>query len=408
MSRGCRLLLLAAALFHLSLLLSWRLGFWNAYTFDSTATQGWRGWDFFAVYQAGHNLRTGVSIYESDNQRIEVVAPRYTPYRYLPFVACVVGWPLSGLPPPWAYRLWLVLVECVLLAGAWDSMLRPRDPTRGAICATMWLLFTPVYLELYMGQFSLVQAALVLVMLVTLESGNRASERATTLAWTLSLLWKQNTALLAPVWIKLRRWRALIVAGAAVVALSLPYFLWDPSGLKAFVGNLTAAAPSPALGNLGARQGVYSLLSALAPSMGQSGHVAAQWVWLGAVLLAALWITWRGREDAIPLVCLWMTTYFLVYHHVWEHHYVMLLPVYAALYRRTGDWRLLLLYGLTAIWTPYRLVDPQGLTALDASMRWTPLSPPWFDVAYHASKALPTLLLWVYLARDLLQRERAA
>ena len=408
MSLGYRLLLLAAALFHLSLLLSWRVGFWNGYTFDSAATQGWRGWDFFAVYQAGHNLRSGVSIYESDNERIEVVAPRYTPYRYLPFVAITIGWPLSAMPPLWAYRLWLVLVECVLLACAWDSWMRPRAPSRGALCAAMWLVFTPFYLELYMGQFSLLQAAMLLVILVALASSSRRAERTTTLSWGLSLLWKQNTALLAPIWIKLGRWRALVVAGVAVVALSLPYYVWDPSGLPSFLGNLRAPAPAPALGNLGARQALYSLLSALAPRMGQSEHIAAQWVWLGGVLLATLWITWRARKDAVPLVGLWMTTYFMVYHHVWEHHYVMLLPVYVSLYRRTGDWRLLLLYGLTAVWTPYRLIDPQGLAALDASMRWTPLSPAWVDVAYHASKALPTLLLWAYLGRDLLRRERAA
>ena len=270
----------------------------------------------------------------------------------------------------------------------------------------MWLVFTPYYLELYLGQFSLIQAAWFLLMLLAVEKARWGATLEW--PWTLSLLWKQNTALLAPVWLKLRRWRTLFVGGVATLCLSLPYYLWDPDGLRSLLANLCSSPPAPALGNLGVRQALYSLTSALWPSLTSAAHARIQLAWLALILVAGLWITWRARPDAVTLLCLWLTTFFVVYHHVWEHHYVMLLPVYVSLYRRTGDWRLLPLYALTAIWTPYRLIDPQGLAAYDMAMRWTPLLPRWVDVAYHASKALPTLLLWLYLARSLLHKREKA
>jgi len=94
-----------------------------------------------------------------------------------------------------------------------------------------------------------------------------------------------------------------------------------------------------------------------------------------------------------------MTSFFLLYHHVWEHHYVLLLPVYTVLLARRSSPCWWALFVLTALWTPYRLFDPTGLAAADASMRWTPFSPRLLDIAYHASKALPTLLLWGMLLR---------
>jgi hypothetical protein len=64
----------------------------------------------------------------------------------------------------------------------------------------------------------------------------------------------------------------------------------------------------------------------------------------------------------------------------------------------------LVVWALIAIWTPYRLVDPVGLAAYHAPMRWTPLAPPLVDVLYHASKAAPTLALFAWLVRGLLRR----
>jgi hypothetical protein len=401
-----RTLLLLAFLFHLSLLVSWRAGFWNRFTFDSTATQGWRGWDFYAVYQAGHNVLIGVSVYESDNEAIDVVVPRYTPYRYLPFVAYTLGVLSNAVPPLWAFRLWVAFIVLVWWACAWLSYRMGRDAWERAILASMWLLFSPFYLEIYLGQFSVIQGALVLLMLLALSG--RQPGWLLDASWAASLVWKQNTALLAPVLLRGRRWRPLLVGAAAVLITSAPYFLRYPGSIWQFAGNLVSGAPSPQLGNLGVRQLLYSITSAVWPSLSIEGHASIQSAWVIAVVVAGLAITFTGsRRDPVLATCLWFSTYFVVYHHVWEHHYVMLLPVFVMLYHRCRSPWVLLAYVLVALWTPYALIDPAGIAAYHGPMRWTPLDPPVLDILYHASKAAPALGLWIGQASMLARPRRA-
>ncbi|MHB0858484.1 MAG: glycosyltransferase 87 family protein [Anaerolineae bacterium] len=399
-----KLLLAVALLFHLSLLVSWRTGFWNGYTFDSTVTAGRRGWDFYALYQAGHNVLTGISAYESDNDKIDVVVPLYTPFRYLPISAYTVGVLLNAVTPLWAFRLWVAFIELVLLGCAYYSWRLAHDARRGAVAAALWLFYTPYYLEIYLGQFSVIQGALILLMLGAVAGPELVARpvwaNRFSLFWTLSLLWKQNTGLFAPLLLRLRRWQTLFWAGAAVLATSVPYFLLYPSALDAFLGNFQGGPPAPQLGNLGVRQFVYSLSLIRVPPATVEAQQLMQNVWVLLVLGLTLWVTFSVRRIDVPLaLCLWTTTYFMVYHHVWEHHYVLLLPVFVTLYLRTGSWRVLALYALVAIWTPYRLLDPDGRAAVEASIRWTVPDSHVLFLAYHGSKAVPTLLLWGYLAR---------
>jgi hypothetical protein len=104
------------------------------------------------------------------------------------------------------------------------------------------------------------------------------------------------------------------------------------------------------------------------------------------------------RPDVLTHLCLWMTAYFLVYHHVWEHHYVMILPVLVALSIRKESIWLWVVYALLALPTPYRAIDPAGRAAVLDAMRWTPIRPLWQDLVYHASKAVPVLVLYGVLA----------
>jgi hypothetical protein len=392
-----RALLILALCVHASIFTSRPVGFWQRFTFDSVATQGRKGWDFFAIYQAGHNALTGVSVYESDNDKIDVVAPLYTPYRYLPFLATTLGVLLNALPPVTALKLWMVISEAIYVLCIVLAWRRAKGGARGATVAIVWLLFTPYYLELYLGQFNVAQAALLLVML--LQVGHASPAWPQGLAWGASLLLKPHSGLLAPALLRARRWRVLGIGAAVVLVTSAPYMMLHPTAVGAFMRNFSASAPAPQLGNLGARQLLFSTLSALEPALSPAAHVAAQNLWVALVLVMALGLTFLPRRvDLLELSCFWLATYFLLYHHVWEHHYILLLPVFTVLYLRLGAWPTLAFYLPIALWTPYLLIDPGGRAAIDESMRWTFLEPRWVDVLYHASKALPALLLWIYLA----------
>ena len=389
------LLLVVAIIWHGSLLASWRTGLWNRFTFDSTATHGRKGWDFYALYQAGHNALQGISIYESDNDKIQVVVPVYTPYRYLPAPAYTLGILLNRFTPLTAFWIWAIFLEVLLLYCCWRSWRLARTANEAVMLAVLWLLYTPYYLEIYLGQFSLVQASFIFLMMCWSDlpmPGWRFD-----LVWLASLLWKQMTVLFVPSWIIWRRWRGLAVAVLGLAVCSIPYFLVFPAALTVFLRNLVSM-PGPQLGNLGARQLLYAITIALAPNLPPDTIMLIQWVWIIAVLLTSLGACLAARGQSRGLqIALWTVAFLLVYHDIWEHHYVLLLPVFVLLYRHRRSLWVLVLYGLIAVWTPYRLIDPQGLSAYLMALRWTPLQPSWVNITYHASKALPAVALWGYL-----------
>jgi hypothetical protein len=408
MSRSSRALLGAAIVIHLAMLVSWRTGTLNPLFFDATVTRGRRGWDFYALYQAGHNVLTGHSAYESDGSQIEVVIPggTYTPFRYLPVSAYTLGVLLNLVSPLWAYRLWVAFTELLLLSCVALTWRVARDADQGARLAAMWLAYSPYYLELYMGQFSFAQGALMFGMLA-LALGGRLS-RGFDLSWVASVLWKQNTALLVPVMVRLKRWRALGMLCLLLVATAAPYFLLYPGSLNAFLRNFTSEPPWFQLGNLGFRQLVFDVMWSLGDTFGanlpEALYVGAQWIVVGLFLaLPAALILLDRRPDVLKHLALWVTAYFIIYHQVWEHHYVMLLPVLVALsLKRTSPW-LWAIYALLALPTPFYLIDPRGQVAVLDAMRWTPIRPLWQDVLYHAAKAVPALLLYGWLVAGLLR-----
>jgi len=416
LSSSSRALLGAAIVFHLLLLVSWRTGTLNPLFFDATVTHGRRGWDFYALYQAGHNVLQGDSVYESDGEQIEVVIPdgTYTPYRYLPVTAYTLGILFNLFSPLWAYRLWVACIELVLLACIWLTVRVVRDKDQRARLAAMWLCYTPFYLELYMGQFSFVQGALVLIMLLAAASAPWGARYD--LPWVASVLWKQNTALFAPLMARLGRWRALGILTGLVAFTALPYFALVPGSAPAFLRNLESGSPWFQLGNLGFRQLVFDAMWSAGDVLGfeipTSWYTAAQTAVVILFLALPLALTVLDpRPNVVYHLSLWMSTYFLIYHHVWEHHYVMILPVLVVLAMRERSPWWWVIYALLALPTPFYLIDPQGQVAVLDAMRWTPIRPLWQDLAYHASKALPVLALYCLLAwriaRPIVARWRA-
>ena len=408
MKRHSWLILACAGLLHLGLLIGWRFQTPLApYFFDATVLSGGRGLDFYSIYQAGYNARHAQDIYEGDPTRVTVVVPYFTPYRYLPPVAYTVGVALSLLSPLTAYKAWVVLVEltALLCAGASFYVAR-RDPDLGVRLAAMWLVFSPYYLELFMGQFSLIQASLIFAMLLLatqpgLTPGqNPMASFVFDSAWIISVLWKINTVIFVPVLVRFVRWRALVASGLITAAVTLPYFAIFPAHWRDFLANnFGNTVAGHELGNLGFRQFVYESLAVLgAPATVQR---AAQWVVIGAVVLAALGLTFwprASRRSTIDLLSLWLVTFFLISPQVWEHHYVMLLPALVLAYRQRPGWFIAGLWLLLALPTPFGFTALQPAIAANHDLRGFLLSPTWQFLLQHASKAVPTALLFAYFS----------
>jgi hypothetical protein len=367
--------------------------------FFNDASHTRRGFDFAVYYLAGQAFAAGEDVYGVEGG---------FGFRYLPAFAYTVGRFFALFPPRAAYLVYLLCTELLLLANLWLTWRWTQEPGRRGVALFMWLAFTPFFLELYMGQVSFWAASLLFWLLGALSRGDA---RAAALTLSGAALIKPNALILAPALLALGQYRVLAACALALFLTSVPYFLVHPQGWSAFLDlNLGQGHFQGALthaGNLGLVGGLVSLcakvsglplasLSALSdlPLWGRFLVHGVQ----AAVLASALLASFALRPwDPIRLLCLWLTTYFLLYKDVWEHHYVFLLPVLIALYVRTPSPKLLYIFIFLALPTPFFLFDvqPGAYGPIDPERHWSlPIS-----LLYRSFKLIPTLALWLWLCR---------
>jgi hypothetical protein len=95
--------------------------------------------------------------------------------------------------------------------------------------------------------------------------------------------------------------------------------------------------------------------------------------------------------------------FFLASPQVWEHHYVMLLPALVLAYRARPGWLLAGVWLLLALPTPFGFSALQPAIAANHDLRGFLLSPTWQLLLQHASKAVPTVLLFAYFSVKLVR-----
>ena len=357
-----------------------------------------RGFDFGIFYLAGQAL--------ADSRDIYSVSGAFG-FRYLPAFALVASL-FAQFQPFTAYLLHLCCTELFLAANLYLTWRWVEGPRRG-LALFMWLAFSPYFLELYMGQVSFWAASLLFWLIVGLHSGR---ERIAGFCWAGALLVKPNALILAPALLRLRAWRVLVLGLLVGLLTSLPYFLLHPDSTAAFfAANIHGAPVQGALthaGNLGLQGGLVSVVAQLSgrplaelttladlPLIGRAVIYCSQ----VAILVAALVVTYRGR-DSLPLLALWMCTFFLVYKDVWEHHYVFLQPVLVALYARSGSPKFLWIFAFIALPTPFVFFDlePGVYGPIDPERTWGPVA----SIAYRSTKLIPLGYLWYGLCRTCL------
>ncbi len=406
-----RLIFAAAVVLHAVMFVSLFNGYVNP-LFDNT-DHFLQGFDYFAVYDSGAAILRGDSVYS-----LAPVgdAPYASPYRYLPVMAYSAGVAFNALPPWTGYWLWVDLLELMLFADAWLTCRLARDRHWGLIAAATWFVFTPMYVEEFMGQWSFLMATL---MLWTGAALAHDRPRLAGAPWIASVLEKTNSALFAPIFIKLRQWRLLAATAAAVIVLDAPYFLlhradgrlfWDANfgwSFRGPVSRLTAMAT----GDLGGNAFIRSIWL----TFDHTGRGAPRWL-VGAVVLvvlaASLMATFLPkRPNVVALFAIWSAVFFLTYTQIWEQHYVMLLPALALLLALSPEHRALtvVVFVFVALPTPYwifvKLYPLHGDVPFLASQEYA--WPRWAGITYHASKIVPVFALWVRLCQCEIFRWRA-
>ncbi|MEX0786228.1 MAG: glycosyltransferase family 87 protein [Dehalococcoidia bacterium] len=370
-----------------------------------------KGVDFFAIYEAGHSGLEGRSVYEFNLDDIAngvTKSPYLSPYRYVPVFAYAVGAPLNALSPWRAYWAWVALNELLLVLNAYVTWRMAEQKTWGTVGVAMWLLFTPFYLELYLGQFSFLMTTALLWTGIGLLRGR---ELLAAVPWALSLVTKTNSAVLAPVFLRLGWWRALL-GGCALLAANGAYFLWRPGDLRTFLDdNFLASFRKPPIRfneYWPAQHGLTDLIenTYLAVDMtARQTPEAYSLIAVAVIVAVSLAVTFLARrQDLLALFAIWSSAFFLAYNDVWEFHYVMLLPALVLLVTHRPAFRPLVL----AVFVPLALPAPHWLLTHVLNDQPLPVGPflidrlqtlwpAWGVVLYHAWKPIPTLVLWATL-----------
>ncbi len=313
-----------------------------------------RGLDFFSIYQAGRNFLRGHSVYYGVRvHRLgdeALVVPYFSGFRYLPAYAYMFGTVLNILPPWSSYWAWIAVVELLLCVNLLLIRKYTMTPATQRLLAAMWLIYSPYYVELHIGQQSMVTATLIHICIITHQSKRPWMRDA---SYAGSVIWKINTALFLPVWVKLKRWKTLLSLSLLTALLSIPYFLMVNGSYAEFRSyfhhKFIAAGPNSL--------GFWTFFTQFLDHIGISHS--------GIRIILKIWsllvIGVSGIATMLPkrirfsnALMLWICVYFLTYQYVWEHHYVMLLPLFSAgmVDRELRKWTILL-WIFCALPTPY-------------------------------------------------------
>jgi hypothetical protein len=392
----------AAVAIHVVALMSLLSG-WLDPLFNDAINRIGQGADFFAVYGAGHNVLHGQSVYTPADGAV----PYAYPFRYLPSVGYSLG-AIFNLTYPWnAYWSWVIFNEVLLVVNLVLTWRAVGDKRIALIAMTLWLVFSPFYLELFLGQFSFVMASLFFWMGLSLQ---QRDGRGIGPAWLASLLVKTNSLLFLPLWVRFRMGWMVFVALGLVALVNLPYFLTVDGAWHAWAENfasLGGGAVDPHPGNLGLPAFLETIRR---DDPGSTAAMLAGLPW-GFVILAVCCgaTVVAAPSQKLRLLAMWICAYFLVFAEVWEHHYVMLLPAVILLILFDPRMRPLAITAgiLLALPTPLYLFShgspPLDYRVVDPQIFWD--APEIY--IYHLTKLAPTLFLFGGLIMAVVQGDRA-
>lgn len=364
-----------------------------------------QGSDFYAFYQAGRYVLDGEDIYQRPMDDPDRVVPYGYFYRYLPFVAYTLGVAVNAFPPRVAYWIWVLVVEAVLLLSIRGTRRMTSDDDLFACLTAMWLMYTPFYIEQYMGQLTFVMAALTFAFALAHLRGRAGAADGW---WCASVVIKHLTVLYVPILLRLRKYRTVAVAAAAVIVATVPYMLLRQQGFGHFTHDNFSLTLNPYPGNLGAVAffmvlkmrffpGASEALAYLGPVKLSVTRVGVALI-MGVPALVGLWVTFRRKPfDFLESLALWTTVYFFAFREVWEYHYVLLLPIFVLLYARTRARVLWGIYALAAAPTLFVFYDvpveqPQGV--------WNAFE----HTLNHGFKLIPVVWLFVWVAAGFMRR----
>ncbi|MBN1591812.1 MAG: DUF2029 domain-containing protein [Candidatus Coatesbacteria bacterium] len=363
------------------------LHLWDRLFYDSTKYEV--GFDFFGLYKGALDLLRGESMYQearydqTETAFADKALPYYCPFIYPPIVAYFMV-PLALVLSPFkSYVLWTLIQEMLLVWCIIISRSLFRRGIEKSIVTAMWLCFAPFYLLLYIGQTSFVIAACLLILASCYIAEWR---KAGDWAWIISVALKLLTLIVAPILVRFKRYKAIIIAIAIVLLASAPYFAFRPNDIDFFAFLVKSRTVAPYGGDLSHSEVSFYLFGR------ETGEIVSK-IFMWAVIMLSMALTFLPKKIRfVDGLSLWMCTYFLAYIRVWEHHYVMMVPVLILLYFSTKSKFPLAMFVWLALPTPFFLFG--GSWSLGESL------------LHHLFKLVPVALLYIFTAKTIIKRRR--
>lgn len=374
-----------------SLETAWTKTAWDTHLFS---IEGHPAVDFFSIYEAGARALRGMdpySVNEISAENPPIRAPYVASFRYVPAAAWLLGAPLALFPPWWAYGGWLLFNELLLLLNLGLTVgLCDRRLGRGL--GALWLLWWPLHIEWYMGQFSFVMGCLLFWTGLALWQGH---ERRGLIFWGLSTWLKNWTAVFWLWWAvrsKATAWRATVWVGLLVIS-TMGYFALNPHAAGLFYSRGAERRWAGGIEDLyWGRQGVQMIPAVLfaggrlpeqrhssppgdeqaprsiSPSDFDPASAVSLFLSMACLALMVWLMLFRGNSSALDIWALVWLWWFFAYLDTWEHHYVMLLPWLAWMGIRGALkewmlWVLAALWGLPSLFLPALWAVSSGDTA---------------------------------------------
>ena len=354
-----------------------------------------QGVDFYQFYQAGSSLLDGDSIYRYTPSDELSFAPTN---RYPPFMTFTTGLAAQLWSPATAYYMWRVVILCAFVIMLL-FLFKIAGTSQFTPILFLSLIYTPYYIDLYLGQTNTLMAMLITLMMYGLVKGR---DNLTFVTFAASLNVKLNTLLFLPIFILKKRWMILLKALTVAVILFIPYFFFFPEDLNYFFTWAfgTSIKYFYQTGNLG----FYPVIRELVHNFSYSDDLIriVQTTWSILIMGITLWIQIRTRRsDPLDMVSLWMSAYFVAFKFIWEHHLVMLLPILAVEYLRGNRKTITFLWIILALPTVFHFIDV-GLGSGYNELQ--PFLTGGKSLLYHSCKVIPLILLYVSVVLRLMKR----
>lgn|GEM_PF-2304872 len=352
------------------------------------------GTDFVETYVAAKEWRAGNGIYGHGVG---------FGYRYHPAYVMTVGNLLSRTDLRSAHYIWVCLSALLWVIGL--LYIRRLLPDIKHLLGALVLLtvFSPYYLDVYMGNSTFVVAIL---LLIAFDFYGRQRYVPFAVIFTASVIIKPIGLVFVPLLLARKEFVTLGAIALAVIATAFPYFYSDPQGWQIFWHVNTASERATGWLLHAGSQGLHGMLVSLfsrisdipTAALGSLDQLPTMfrviikgYPW--CLIALTVWLTVKLRRNVSGAIFLAVATYLLGYKDVWEHSYAFAILGLVHLWvSGLVNRRLLVICAIG-------LAIPTGFVFYDVPLPPGPYDPEQYwslgtSILHHATKPLWMLMLY--------------